>query len=249
MDVQPDSFRLSVAEREVLALLAEGHTAKSIATVTGRSEGSINERLRDARRKTGVSSSRELARLVHAQKNWDEEIGVPEHALVTAESRRVPQWALLLGVLVMTTAISIIIAIALQVSTPGAQAPHTLFEAAAGRHYGDAVSWREELRVQPRNAAWAGAHEAALRRLYASIKGVDNASLQITCRESKCEVLGSSSANASAAALKQAIEKLNSPALRSSLQTDGIHAAFVNCGGRDVTEEFSFLAYWVSPED
>lgn len=70
---------LTERELEALRLLAAGHTVKSIAATLGRSEASINERLRDARRKTGVGSSRELARLVEArksdaQKNWDRNI-------------------------------------------------------------------------------------------------------------------------------------------------------------------------------
>ncbi|MEJ6010646.1 helix-turn-helix transcriptional regulator [Novosphingobium aquae] len=63
--------RLTDKELEILRLLAAGHTVKSIAARLGRSETSINERLRDARRKTGVGSSRELARLLDTQKNWD----------------------------------------------------------------------------------------------------------------------------------------------------------------------------------
>lgn len=59
-----DLPRLSDVERQVLALLATGHTAKSIAAVTGLSVNAVNERLRLARRKTGVGSSRELARKV-----------------------------------------------------------------------------------------------------------------------------------------------------------------------------------------
>ncbi len=62
---------LSDKELEILRLLAGGHTVKSIAAGLGRSEASINERLREARRKTGVGSSRELARLLAAQKIWD----------------------------------------------------------------------------------------------------------------------------------------------------------------------------------
>jgi DNA-binding CsgD family transcriptional regulator len=62
---------LSDKELEVLHLLAMGHTGKSIAARLGQSEASINERLRDARRKTGVGSSRELARIVDDQKIWD----------------------------------------------------------------------------------------------------------------------------------------------------------------------------------
>ncbi len=65
---------LSDKELEILRLLATGHTVKSISARLGRSETSINERLRDARRKTGVGSSRELARHVAAQKIWDKNI-------------------------------------------------------------------------------------------------------------------------------------------------------------------------------
>jgi DNA-binding CsgD family transcriptional regulator len=65
---------LTEKELEILRLLAGGHTVKSIATGLGRSEASINERLREARRKTGVGSSRELARLLAEQKIWDRKI-------------------------------------------------------------------------------------------------------------------------------------------------------------------------------
>lgn len=65
---------LSPKELEVLRLLAMGHTGKSIAARLGQSEASINERLRDARRKTGIGSSRELARIVDGQKIWDRNI-------------------------------------------------------------------------------------------------------------------------------------------------------------------------------
>jgi len=69
----PDTLRTALNEKEleILRLLAGGHTVKSIATGLGRSEASINERLREARRKTGVGSSRELARLLAEQKIWD----------------------------------------------------------------------------------------------------------------------------------------------------------------------------------
>lgn len=65
---------LTDKELEILRLLTAGHTVKSIAARLGRSEASINERLRDARRKTGVGSSRELARHLDAQKIWDKNI-------------------------------------------------------------------------------------------------------------------------------------------------------------------------------
>ena len=65
---------LTDREMEVLRLLVAGHTVKTIAARLGRSETSINERLRSARRKTGVGSSRELARLLDLQKTCDENI-------------------------------------------------------------------------------------------------------------------------------------------------------------------------------
>jgi len=71
-----DLSRLNDAECRVLRLLAEGHTAKSIATELDTTPAAVNERLREARRKTGVGSSRELARLLKAQENRDEQMGV-----------------------------------------------------------------------------------------------------------------------------------------------------------------------------
>lgn len=81
----PAIAELTDKELEVLRLLTAGHTIKSIATALDRSEASINERLRDARRKTGIGSSRELARLVAGQENWSRKTdlsvsGVPEDA-------------------------------------------------------------------------------------------------------------------------------------------------------------------------
>lgn len=53
---------LSEREKETLRLLLVGHDAKSIAGVLGLSVYTVNDRLREARRKLGVSSSREAAR-------------------------------------------------------------------------------------------------------------------------------------------------------------------------------------------
>jgi DNA-binding CsgD family transcriptional regulator len=79
---------LSDKELEILRLLTAGHTVKSIAARLGRSEASINERLRDARRKTGVGSSRELARHVAAQKIWDKNIELSTHRSVVDHGAR-----------------------------------------------------------------------------------------------------------------------------------------------------------------
>ena len=55
---------LTDKEKETLRLLVEGYDAKSIARHLGLSVHTINERLRDARRKLAVSSSREAARML-----------------------------------------------------------------------------------------------------------------------------------------------------------------------------------------
>lgn len=81
---------LSAKEVEVLRLLAAGHTVKSIAVRLERSEASINERLRDARRKTGVGSSRELARLLDAQEIWDKKIELSGNAVNSDPSPQLP---------------------------------------------------------------------------------------------------------------------------------------------------------------
>ena len=73
---------LTERERETLRLLLAGHDAKSIARECGLSVHTVNERLREARRKLNVSSSREAARqlgeLEHGTPNsfGDKQFGV-----------------------------------------------------------------------------------------------------------------------------------------------------------------------------
>ncbi|WP_299192865.1 DUF4019 domain-containing protein [uncultured Erythrobacter sp.] len=55
---------LTDKEKEALRLLLEGHDTKSSASLLGLSVHTINDRLRNARRKLGVSSSREAARIL-----------------------------------------------------------------------------------------------------------------------------------------------------------------------------------------
>lgn len=69
----PDGFgSLTEKEKQTLRLIVRGHDAKSTARHLGLSVHTINERLRDARRKLAVSSSREAARLLHANENTRE---------------------------------------------------------------------------------------------------------------------------------------------------------------------------------
>lgn len=70
--MKEDWDTLSEREREALRLLGRGHEAKSIASALGLSVHTVNERLRAARRKLGVSSSREAARLLLAREEAPE---------------------------------------------------------------------------------------------------------------------------------------------------------------------------------
>ena len=66
---------LTDKERETLRLLLRGHDAKSSARELGLSVHTINERLREARRKLGVTSSREAARLLLESEGDHENFG------------------------------------------------------------------------------------------------------------------------------------------------------------------------------
>lgn len=55
---------LTIKEKQALRLLLAGHDAKSMASQLGLSVHTINERLRDARRKLSVSSSKAAARIL-----------------------------------------------------------------------------------------------------------------------------------------------------------------------------------------
>lgn len=124
---------LTEKERATLRLMLRGHDAKSIARAHGLSVHTVNERLRDARRKLDVSSSREAARLLFAAEGGsetapdllgDEKIGedrpagpVDQPTAPIGAGRRPRPW-LLAGGLAMTFALGLLALVAL--SEPGA---------------------------------------------------------------------------------------------------------------------------------
>ena len=73
---------LTEKEKATLRLIVRGHDAKSIARTLDLSVHTINERLREARRKVAVSSSREAARLLFEAE--DRAIAHPESPEDTA---------------------------------------------------------------------------------------------------------------------------------------------------------------------
>jgi DNA-binding CsgD family transcriptional regulator len=127
-----DLTRLSQSERRVLLLLAEGHTAKTVAAALGMTEGAVNERLREARRKTGVGSSRELARLLRGVETGPQEIR-PKQMGVAATAPSIDTqgrqrgrrlgWPVILGAFAMITLASALGALAVLALAPGSPAP------------------------------------------------------------------------------------------------------------------------------
>jgi DNA-binding CsgD family transcriptional regulator len=115
---------LTEKERQTLRLMVRGHDAKSIARSLGLSVHTVNERLRDARRKVEVSSSREAARLLFEAEAadadaspeivGDREIGedaaagrVDEQAAPTGAGRMGRPW-FIVGGLAMTFALGLL---------------------------------------------------------------------------------------------------------------------------------------------
>ena len=127
---------LTDREREVLHLLLAGHTAKSAATELDLSVHTVNDYLREARRKLGVSSSREAARILGEQDSEapqnraPDEIGMgaathhDDHAKPSATpgTRSYRPW--IIGGLAMSTA-AIAAALALTTLAPSDTSPDT----------------------------------------------------------------------------------------------------------------------------
>lgn len=127
--------RLTERERELLRLLAQGHTAKTIANRHGLSESAVNERLRVARRKTNARSSRELARsfVAHeedARKSSDEFLGIeplpifehpsPRRAFRTGLHARLNwQGVTMIGVILSATALAVFTSVPEAPASPG----------------------------------------------------------------------------------------------------------------------------------
>lgn len=125
---------LSAKEKETLRLLLEGHDAKSIARQLDLSVHTINERLRDARRKMGVSSSREAARLLREMEGQppellgDKRLGdasddQPTQALPQALSPGRSRWA---GWIIGGSIMSLVLAFYALASLPGSGQPPTV---------------------------------------------------------------------------------------------------------------------------
>ena len=111
---------LTEKEKQTLRLIVRGHDAKSIARTLDLSVHTINERLRDARRKMAVASSREAARMLFAAESetpdslGDGRIGAdpggPAGDVAVEPARR--RSPLTIGVLLMTLLLGLVALVA-----------------------------------------------------------------------------------------------------------------------------------------
>lgn len=163
---------LTERERETLRLLLRGHDAKSIARELGLSVHTINERLRDARRKLEVSSSREAARVLGEAEQrtpnllGDKGLGVAEMADGMARKRRGAGSSLAWlagGMLIMSLVIAaVVLSFALQggsaAEPPPAQTPPVVSPSeSASDAARSAREWVALVDGQQWTNSWAGA--------------------------------------------------------------------------------------------
>ena len=196
MEQEPDATidfgRLNAAERTALSLLAQGHTAKSIANLTDRSVSAVNERLREARRKTGVGSSRELARLLAAQENRDEFIGVSNAraAAASTDPQAAHRGRLRKGPMMAIATIGGVVIALLAITTP--QAKNGEAVSLIGTTFGSAASdprtLNDRFLSEARDESWAPATEVALDTRIAPIPHVGP--IKVKCAATLCQVAG-----------------------------------------------------------
>ncbi len=139
---------LSEREKQTLRLILRGHDAKSAARELGLSVHTVNERLRDARRKLGVTSSREAARRLLAEEGaapenlGDKALGdAPQDKAAESGVSAHQRWAgrrpalILVGVLAMSLIFAALLAPASPVSllAPAAPPPAPVLSAAAAQ--------------------------------------------------------------------------------------------------------------------
>lgn len=254
-----DLSGLNEAERRVLSLLAEGHTAKSIASVTGSTPAAVNERLREARRKTGVGSSRELARLLKAQENRHEIIGVgksqfPRTTLPQADAQ---PWRPQTGVLAMIGLFLVAAAGAAALMTQVSPTATTITDPLIGSplvNGPNLTTLHERVRSEGRDQVWAERLEPAIRARVIQIPlvGKDGNVLRVICGSSLCEIAGTLIGPKNKAELddpksqwNRTVKDLQVPPLPNDLAKLGLKseaAAFMS--GKGKPDKLAFLLYY-----
>jgi DNA-binding CsgD family transcriptional regulator len=188
---------LSDLEKRALRLLSEGHTAKSIAAATGCTPAAVNERLRQARRKTGVGSSRELARILRTQENRHEQIDLVGNGDLDEATEANPRNArkgLLAMLLLLTIGLGALVVHDQNPTSASAltQVEDPLLNGAFSETGRSARQLHAQLRRETRDAKWADGMEAQLRARYSVIPQLWSTGLRprITCATTLCEIAG-----------------------------------------------------------
>src|SRR5918993_5328038 len=241
-----DLSRLNEAERQVLYLLAEGHTAKSIASELGSTPAAVNERLREARRKTGVGSSRELARVLKSQESRHDEMGVaPSRPSIAVPSQwDAAPWRPQTGVIAMLTLFFVAAAGAATLMTQAPQ-PRSDVDPLVGaplERFKQPVDLHTQVRTEKRDDEWAARTEEAIRArlLQIPLIGRHGNVLRVTCASTLCEIAGTLIAPSSKAEqedpksqVNRTIQDLQVPPLPDDLAKLGLkHESGNFLGGR-----------------
>jgi DNA-binding CsgD family transcriptional regulator len=156
---------LTEKQKQALRLLVAGYDAKSMARHLGLSVYTINERLRDARRKMATSSSREAARLLHQlERNTpeiltDKDFGAdPPPPPGESRHHRPIDWRWLIGGTAMLTTLAALALATAPVSAPAPTVPSAAEAATA--QVQTARAWLALLDVNDWAASYAGTSAA-----------------------------------------------------------------------------------------
>lgn len=241
-----DLAKLSERERELLALLAEGHTAKSIATHTGYSIASVNEHLRQARRKTGIGSSRQLARIATPPKNRDEKIEMAPPALAEPPRRSLRNYAK--GAIVMGIVSAVVAAAFIfhQQSSPVPAQPAPVVDPLVDNFLTprgqEPRRLAELVQSEGKDAAWADPAEAALRNRYAALVADRRIKmLRIACASTVCEIVGVN-LDKDAKRYDQTMQDLQNPTKDELPPSVRLKKVTIMFGPED-----RFISYWTRP--
>lgn len=247
--------RLTPGEREVLILLARGHTAKTIATSLGLSVAAVNERLRGARRRTGAGSSRELARRL-AQQNRDEFSGLAPAdgpAFRSREPAPKGRWNSRRTVMIASAALALVLAATLapglmdpaQQAAPDPSGPEAAIIArlSAGPN---PQQLRDRLRAEGRDEAWATRTEAGIHerygRLSAAARSLDT--LSVACGSTLCEVVGLTRSDATSDDVTTVLIEVQSGELNASIEQLGLRISSSSfTSGTGNPQGVAFVAY------
>ena len=251
--------RLNPAEREMLLLLGRGHTAKSIATMKALSVAAVNERFRSARRKTGLGSSREIARLLVAQEIRDDLIDLaaaPSQASSFPRPNASPAGSAFLTrrwrLIVITAALLAAGLLAYQTATPPVASPQTttgddpISKILAGMPPSPDIAVLHAEAIAPStDQAWSPATEQTLTQRYRALPGFEKSIeiLNVTCAATLCEVVGKARPDVSSDDMNtvmEGVQGLNRS--EPSLPLDPVVHHFSSTNGP--SSAALFVSYW-----